>query len=464
MINPSIFKAYDIRGIYQKDFNDQDFFLIIKAIITFFIRRLNKRKLVLAIGRDVRLSTPNLFAMAKKAVTEMGVTGVDIGLTSTPTFYYGSLNYGYDGGFMITASHNPKEYNGVKFVIREGSKIIKIGKNTGIEEVKEITLNNKFTQSAGGGKIIKNNQVLDDEVNQALKHLENIKLKKFKIVTDTANGMAITYINKLFEKIPAQLIRLNDRLDGTFPAHEANPLKFETLVDLQKAVIKNKADFGIAPDGDGDRVFFIDENGQVIPATMTTCLIAEEILRNNHQETIVVDIRYIKNVINLVKKLGGKTALTKVGHAFISQKLTEVNGIFAGESSGHYFFRETGYAESSVLVIVYLLKVLSAANKPLSKVIAQYQTAYESTEFNFSLPKNLSGTDLQKKIAKDYSNGKQSWLDGLSVDYDHWRFNIRSSNTEPLIRLNVESDNNQLTQEKLKELKSKIIHLGAKIK
>lgn len=462
MLNPSVFKAYDIRGAFPDDIDEVGFEIIVKSVLTFFKNRIKKDNLTIAIGRDMRLSTPKFFKITKKAFIEMGVCGVDIGLTSTPTFYYGSLKYGYDGGMMITASHNPKNHNGCKMVIRDGNRLIKVGKGTGMEEIKNIALNKNLNIGKAKGKIIYNSLVLKDEVNSALKHLDFSKIKKFKIVTDTANGMAITYIDQFFKHLPVNLIRMNEKLDGTFPAHEANPLKFETLKSLQKKVIDEHADFGIAPDADGDRIFFIDEKGKIVPATMITCILADYVLESSPKETVVVDIRSIRNVISLVKAKGGKVALTKVGHAFITQKLTEVDGIFAGESSGHFFFRETGYAESSVLVLAYFMEVLIEKEKRLSEIVKNYYTSFESGEFNFILTGDSDGNSIQKKIAAQYNDGQPSWMDGISVKFSDWRFNIRSSNTEPLIRLNVESSTKILTQSKLKELTNKIISLGGK--
>jgi len=462
MLNPKIFKAYDIRGIYGVDFNADDFYLIIKGVITYIKKVLKKNQLKLVFGFDGRKSTPFLVEGAKKALIDQGVTGVEIGQTTTPTFYFGALKYGYDGGMMITASHNPKEYNGVKMVIRDGEKIIKIGSGSGMETIKEIVLNHRFAPDQFNGKIVQNQKVLEDEVNFAIKKINPKKIKRFKVVTDTANGMAILYLNKFFERIPTDVVRLFDEIDGNFPNHEGNPLKFETLKDLQQKVVEQRADLGIAPDADGDRIFFIDEKGQIVPATIITTLIAKRFLERNPQETILVDVRYIRNVINYVKKVGGRVDLTKVGHAFITKKLSEVNGIFAGESSGHFFFRDTGCAESSISIIVLMFEILSEANKPFSEVVKGIQSSYESGEINFSLPKNIDKNVIMNQIAKQYTDGKINWLDGISVDYSDWRFNIRASNTEPLIRLNVESDRLKLTREKTKKLTELILSFGAK--
>lgn len=462
-MNQKIFKAYDIRGIYGVDFNDDDFFQIVRSVITYIKKTLKKEDLTLSFGYDTRLSTPPLVEQAKKAIIEEGITGIDTGLTTTPSFYYSALKYGYDGGFMITASHNPKEYNGIKMVIRDGNKLIKIGAGSGMEEIKEIFNSKNFSSSNKQGKIIVNNKIIEDEVKEALSKINKNSLKKFKVVTDTANGMAILYLNEFFKHIDVEAVKMFENLDGTFPNHEGNPLKFENLRFIQKKVLEEKADFGIAPDADGDRVFFIDEKGQIIPATMITCLIAKKLLEKNPGETIVVDVRYIKNVINLVKKLGGKVELTKVGHAFISKKLDEVNGIFAGESSGHFFFKDTGFAESSISVIAYIFEILSDAKKPFSEIIKEIYTSYESGEYNFKLNEGITSKIIMEKIAIDFKDGQINWLDGISVNYPDWRFNIRASNTEPLLRLNVEADNENLMKEKTALLKEKIISLGAKI-
>jgi len=463
-MNPKIFKAYDIRGVYGVDFNDKDFYLIIKGVISYIRKVLKKDNLTLAFGYDGRKSTPLLVEAAKKAIIDQGITGINIGQTTTPTFYFASLKYGYDGGMMITASHNPKEYNGVKMVIRDGEKIIKIGSGQGMEEIKDIVLQGSFSSDLKNGKIIENNHVLEDEVNFALKKITPKKIKKFKVVTDSANGMAILYLNKFFEKIPTDVVKIFDEIDGDFPNHEGNPLKFETLKWLQKKVVEENADFGIAPDADGDRVFFVDEKGQIIPATMITSLIAKKLLKKYPGETIVVDVRYIRNVIAQVENNGGKIDFTKVGHAFITKKLTDVNGIFAGESSGHFFFRDTGFAESSISIIALIFEILSEENKPLSQIVSEIYQSYESGEYNFSLPESVDKKTLMESVAEKYHDGKANWLDGISIDYPNWRFNIRASNTEPLIRLNLEADNKALMEEKLKEVKDLILSFGAQPK
>ncbi len=460
-INPNIFKAYDLRGIYPKDINEETIVVITKAIYQFFLQKLQKDSLSVVLGRDMRTSTPQLFEIVKTTLMEHGAEVVDGGLLSTPSFYYATLNYGYDTGIMITASHNPKEWNGLKFVIRQDKHLLKIGKPTGMEDVKELAVVGEFKLAKKQGSLKQLDSAIKDEVESAIKTVGLEKIKDFKIVTDTANGMAITYLDEFFSHFPAQVIKMNDKLDGTFPAHEANPLKFETLKDLQEEVLEEQADFGIAPDADGDRIFFIDEKGEVIPATMITSMIADEILSEMPTESIIVDIRYLRNVQQVVKRFNAPCLITKVGHAFITEMMIKEGSFFAGESSGHFFFRSTGGAESSVMVLAYLLKIIQKKNKPLSEIVKEYHTSYESGEFNFKLSPSEDVKKVLEQFAQSHKEGERSDLDGLSISYPNWRFNIRTSNTEPLMRLNIEAESESLMQEKLKELLATFQALGA---
>ncbi len=459
-MNPGIFRAYDIRGIYPQDINETNIIIVIKAIYQFFSEKLNKKDLTIVIGRDMRLSSPGLNEVARKTLLELGATIVDIGLSSTPTVYFAVYHNKYDAGIQISASHNPKEWNGIKFFYRSGNKLIKVSKNTGMDEVKDLALKNQFPAPTNQGKLI-NKQTIKDEVDYAF-NLVKPKINKFKVIADTANAMGSLYLEEIFKRTDCELIKMNFELDGNMPVHEANPIKFETLKSLQERIIKEKADFGIATDGDGDRIFFIDEKGQIIPSTLISALIAREILSKNKNEKILVDIRYTKNTVKVVKDFGGTPIINMVGHALITETLNKENGAFSGESSGHFFFRETGGAESSVRVIYYVMDVLSKYNKPLSKIATELMSSYESGEFNFKLPENENNQSFLEKIGENFKDGKIDWMDGISVDFPDWRFNIRGSNNEPLIRLNLEADNEALMKQKLEKVKNKIIVLGAR--
>ena len=288
-ISDKIFKAYDIRGIYPNEINEKNVQKIIKSIYTFLKPKSKTTFFTLALGYDMRLSSPKLFASAKKALKELGATIIDLGLVSTQTLYYSLLKYKYDIGVQISASHNPKEYNGLKIVKRDKNKLIKIGKNTGMDQIKKMAMSNIKFDTQKHGKIEKNSNVLKTEVADALKSIKPKYIKKLKIVADPGNAMGSLYIQELFNKIPTDLIKMNFKLDGTFPMHQPDPLQFDTLRSIQKKVIETRADLGIAPDGDGDRVFFIDEKCEIIPATLISSLITKEILVKKPCERILVD-------------------------------------------------------------------------------------------------------------------------------------------------------------------------------
>lgn len=458
MIDPKIFKAYDIRGIYPAEIDESAVYAIAKAFYTLFSRRLKKKILTFVVSGDMRLSTPSLSEQIKKALVECGAEIIDIGLASTPTFYFAVSRYGYDCGIQISASHNPKEYNGLKAVFNTPEGLVKIGKNTGLDEVQQIAASGIFETSAIPGKITKKEGVLEDDVANAFEIIKPGNIKPLTIVADPANAMGATYLDALFKNLPCKLIRMNFDLDGTFPSHQADPLQFDTLKDLQKRVIEEKADLGIAPDGDGDRIFFIDEKGKVIPASITTAIIIKEVLKKYPGVKVGFDTRYIWSPLKAAKDNGGIPVITKIGHALITQTMHTENLFYAGESSGHNYWKFAGGAESSIAVVLTILDTLSNENKTMSEIVEEMRGSYESGEVNFklnTLEESVKKIELFKETFKD---GKISLLDGLSVDFGDWRFNLRSSNTEPLLRLNVESKNIELTEKKKIELSNMMLN------
>lgn len=460
-IDPAIFKTYDIRGIYPTQINEENFQDIVAAIYTFFLRDLKKDSLKVALGRDMRTSSPALFAVAQKTLMDLGAEVYDVGLVSTPTFYFACLNYGYDAGIQVSASHNPKEYNGIKFAKRVGDRLVKISGDSGINEVKRLALEKDFVAPRPGGKVQTNTTVLTDELQSLFRIVDPKKVKKLKIVADPANAMGIVFLEELFRHLDCELVKMNFTLDGTFPAHQPDPLQFKTLKDIQNRVIAEKADLGIAPDGDGDRVFFINEKGEIIPATLISSLVSQEILSKSAGEKIIVDIRYVKNVQSTVSRLGGQVLLSRVGHSLITEQLNKEDAAFAGESSGHMFFRESGGAESTLRTILHVLAVISRENKPISEILKQFQSAYESGEHNFTLKDGLSNKDIFMAMATQHPDTDISYLDGISISYPNWRFNIRASNTEPLIRLNLEADSAEVLKAQFNTVKQAIMNLGA---
>lgn len=458
-IEPSIFKSYDIRAIYPDQLDEAGIVKIAEAIFKFFTEKLGSDKqLKVVLSHDMRVSGPVLYPAVKRTLVEMGAEVIDIGKTSTPTFYFAVAHYGYDAGIQITASHNPPEYNGLKFVINTPKGLLKIGKSTGMEEVKAMALDKSFSFDAKfEGKVTEKTGVLEDEAENALKIFGNPEIKEYKIVADPANAMGGTYIDALFKKIPGDLIRMNFELDGTFPAHQPDPLNFDNLKDLQAKVLETGADLGLAPDGDGDRLYLVDEKGNIVTATILTALIAREMLAENPGAKILFDIRYVLGSSKIVEELGGEYDITKVGHAFITQQMTETGAVFAGESSGHFYYKSTGNAESQVATIVAVLKVMTRENKPLSEILKELQRSFESSEFNFEV---TNAKEIIEAIKEKYSDGELNDMDGIAITYPTWRFSLRSSNTEPLLRFNLEAFDEATMNEKRDEVKAEIERLA----
>lgn len=450
MIPDTIFKAYDIRGIYPKDFNETNITPIIKAIYVFLFNASEGEKpLSIVLGRDMRLSSPQLFDVAKQTLVDLGAHVIDVGLVSTPSFYFSVFYYNFDAGIQITASHNPKEYNGIKSVKNSPNGLTKIGKSTGMDDIKKMAIEGVEFTSPTKGTVTPKSGILEEEVQNALSLLDNPTIDKFTIVADPANAMGAQYIEALFKKIPANLIKMNFELDGNFPVHQPDPLDFENLKDLQKKVLQEKADFGLAPDGDGDRLFFIDEKGQIVPATIITALVARELLKKNPGSTILFDIRYILTPKQIVEEAGGKYQITRVGHAFITEQLSLTGGIFAGESSAHYYYKANGNAESQLATIISVLKVLTEEKKKLSEIVEELRRSFESGEINFKV---TNATEILKKLKANYKDGELSTLDGIAISYPDWRFSVRTSNTEPLLRLNLEALAKEVMEQKKTEL------------
>jgi phosphomannomutase len=458
-INPGIFKSYDIRGVYPTEINEENVYVITQAIY----KVLQEKKkttdpLTVIIGCDMRLSAPALYPIFTKALIDAGAKLIDIGLVSTPTMYFSVFYYHYDAGIQLTASHNPPQYTGMKMVLNSPNGLIKIGKTTGMEDVKNQALKGIILEAEIKGSIEKKEGILEDEVKNAQNIIGNPPIKSFKIVVDAANAMGAQYTEALFKHIPCELVKMNFVLDGSFPAHQPNPLIPENIQDLKKRVIEEKADLGLAPDGDGDRMFFIDEKGEVVPASIITALVARELLQKHPGSTILYDIRYTNTARKIIEENGGKSDITKVGHAFITEKMNETGAIFGGESSGHYFFKETGNAESQLPMILTVLDVMTREAKPISQIAKELMRSIESGEINFEVK---DSAQILEALKNKYNNGELITLDGVSVNYPNWRFGVRTSNTEPLLRLNVEADEKSIMEAKRDELIEFIRSFGA---
>lgn len=457
-IPAKIFKSYDIRGIYPNELNEENVIPITRAVYKFFLGKSHgKESLSVVVGQDMRISSPAIFKSVSETLVSLGAQVINPGLVSTPTFYFAVFSNKYDCGIQITASHNPKNYNGLKIVMYSSQGLIKIGKSTGMDDIKRFVQEEIDMSKKTGGKIIKKENMVVEEVKNALRISGNPRIKPLKVVADPANAMAALYIEELYKNIPGKLIKMNFKLDGTFPAHAADPLDPKNVADLQKKVIEEKADLGIAADGDGDRLFFIDEKGQTVPPSHITALVARDLLRKYKGEKIVADIRYILTPKKIIEESGGTFVITKVGHAFITQKLHESGAIFAGESSGHYFFRDTGNAESQLPMILIVLKTISEESKTLSQIISEISRSFESGETNFRVK---NAPEIIQAIKDEFLDGEISEIDGVAITYPSWRLSLRSSNTEPLLRLNIEAENSEVLREKVEQVKNLINKLA----
>lgn len=456
-IDPKIFKAYDIRGIYPDQLNETNIIHVIRAFYKFFHDSIGKDQPSIVLAYDMRTSGPQLYEAAKKTLVEMGANVIEVGQLSTPSFYFTVFNYKYDCGIQITASHNPKEWNGMKAVRYTPQGLIKIGKPTGMDDVQRMSLEGVEFTPAQPGIITPKDGILEDEVKKSLEIFGNPALDKFKIVADPANAMGAQYIDALFKQVPADLVRMNFELDGTFPVHEANPLDFDTLKDLQKKVVEEQAAMGLATDGDGDRLYFIDEKGQIVNATSITSIVARELLKANNNDLIYFDIRDILSPQKIVEEAGGRSEIVRVGHAYITAAMNKSGGVFAGESSGHMFFRAMGNAENNLPIIVCILKVMTEEKKSLSELVQEVRRAFESGEFNFKVS---NAPEILEALKEKYKDGELETMDGVSISYPTWRFNVRTSNTEPLMRLNVEGYDQAEMDAKLNEIKDFIKSLA----
>lgn len=434
-----IFKAYDIRGIYGDQLNEDLAFKIGRAFATF----LKCKKVV--IGHDMRPHSPPLFDAIARGLTMQGADVINLGLCTTPMSYFANGFLGADAGIIITASHNAGEWNGMKLSRKEA---VPISGATGIMDIEKIVNEESFDAPAATPGTVTEHSVVDEYVASIKKHA---KIKRpIKIAADMANSMGILE-SKALEGI-IEFDPIFDTYDGTFPNHEANPLLIETYEALQEKVRAGNYDFGVAFDGDADRVGFTDENGNVIPMDIITALIAKDILATE-KGVIFYDLRSSWAVKEEIEASGGTPMQSRVGHAFIKQQMRDENAIFAGELSGHYYFRDNYFTESSSLAVICVANIVSAADKPLSELIKPIQRYYASGEINSKVKDAQAVLD---KIKTEYSDGRQFELDGISVEYSDWWLNVRMSNTEPVVRLNVEAKTEELMIIKRDELLTKI--------
>lgn len=424
---PDIFKAYDIRGVVPDELTPEIAYDVGRAFVSY----LGAKRI--AVGRDMRVSSPELAERFIAGASDQGAQVTDLGLISTDGLYFAVGRHGFDGGCMITASHNPGEYNGFK-LCRDEARPLSI--DAGIGDIRDMLANDAISEPADGGSV-ESQDLLDAFVDHAIGMIDVDTLRPMKIVVDAGNGMAGRLVPPVFEKIPGELIPLYFELDGTFPNHEANPLEPENIVDLQKAVVEHGADLGVAFDGDADRMFLIDEHGTFVGGDMVTAMVAKVMLGRHPGSAIVYNLICSRAVPETIEEYGGRPIRARVGHSFIKGLMRDNDAVFGGEHSGHFYFRDNWYADSGLIAFLTVLELLSAENDSLRETLEPIDQRARSGEINFEVADQAAALE---RVRAAFSNAEIDELDGLTVGYDDWWFNIRASNTQPLLRLNVEVD------------------------
>jgi phosphomannomutase len=442
-INPSIFKAYDIRGIYGENLDEE----VANSIGRAFAAILEPTTVI--VGRDGRTSGPSLTQAVIDGLTGVGVNVINVGQVSTDMYYYACATKKLPG-IMVTASHNPKEYNGFKMV--KNIPYLLSG-DEGIQEIRQVIESDKFPLKTSQPGKVENFAVMDGFVQKVLSLVDVSKLRPMKVIADTANGMVGPSLTELFKNIPQiKLTPMYFEIDGTFPNHGGDPLLEENRAELQQRVLGEGYDLGFAFDPDGDRFFCIDKKGRFVSGDFMTAVLSSYFLKVHPKSTIVYDIRASKAVPDTIKSGGGRALYNRVGHAFIKKRMSDEGAIFAGEVSGHYYFTDFYGCDSGVTPMIYLLDMLSKSDKSLDQIVDEYSSKYFiSGEINSKVPdvqKTLN--NVKDKYAPDAKNVIE--VDGINIENESWRFNVRGSNTEPLIRLNLEANSQKLMEQKRDEL------------
>ena len=443
-INRSIFKAYDIRGLYPSEINEDAVRLIGRG----FVAYLGAKRI--AVSRDMRLSSPSVAAAFIDGATAQGADVVDYGMMGTDMLYFAVARDRHDGGVQITASHNPKEYNGIKMVRKEA---FPLSGDAGIGDIRDMIAAGQLPPPAAARGSVSTRDVIDDYVEKVLSFIDVSKVKPFNVVLDAGNGIAGMIAPRLFDRLPCRTTRLCFEVDGTFPNHEANPLIEENRRDIVAQVINDQADIGIAWDGDADRCFFIDGSGEFIAGDFITALLAEAFLLKHPGAKIVYDVRASYAVKDTAARYGGTALMNRVGHAFFKQRMREEGALFGGEVTGHYYFRDYYFADNGFIPALLILELMSIKGQTLRELLAPLREQYFiSGEINTKL-KDMSLIPAKLDLlSATYTDGKVYTLDGVSAEYDDWHFNVRASNTEPMLRLNLEATTPEMMERKRDEV------------
>jgi phosphomannomutase len=445
VLDPKVFKAYDVRGIHPTELDEDGAYRIGRAYVEHF------RPGTIAVGRDMRLSSPSMAAAVVNGAADGGADVLELGLVGTEMLYYAVGEQGLDGGIVVTASHNPKEYTGMK-IVRRGA--LPVGGDSGLEDVRRVA-------EAGFGETTRRGEIRSEDVwagfvEKVLSFVEEDAIRPLRVVVDAANGMAGTMLPRVLERLPQlDVVRCYFEPDGSFPNHEPNPLLPENREFIVERTRTEGADLGVAYDGDADRCFFVDDTGEFVPGDFVTALLARAMLAKEPGANVIYDVRASWVVPRAIEEAGGVALVNRVGHAFIKERMREVDALFAGEVSAHYYFRDFSQADTGIVPFLVMLELLSRAGQPLSELLAPYRSRYFLTgEINTPVADvDLKLRELEERYATE--GGRISHLDGVSVDFDDWHFNVRPSNTEPLLRLNLEA----LDEETMERRRDEVLDL-----
>jgi phosphomannomutase len=442
VLDPAVFKAYDVRGLYPTELDEDGAYRVGRAYVEHFEPR------GIAVGRDMRLSSPSMSAAVMDGAADGGADVLDLGPVGTEMVYYAVGALELDGGICVTASHNPKDYTGMK-IVRRGA--LPVGGDSGLGEIRERAVAG-FEKASRRG-VIHPEDVWPGFVAKVLSFIEPEAIRPLRIVADAANGMAGAMLPPVLEQLPQlDVVRCNFELDGSFPNHEPNPLLPENREFIISKTRDEGADLGVAYDGDADRCFFVDDTGEFVSGDFVTALLAEAVLEKEPGGKVIYDVRASRAVPETIERSGGVPLVNRVGHAFIKHRMRKEGAIFAGEVSAHYYFRDFSQADSGVVPFLLVLELLSRSGRKLSETLAPYRERFFLTgEINTP----VADVPLKLQELKEHysaQGGRVSHLDGISIDFDDWHFNVRPSNTEPLLRLNLEALSRELMEEKRDEV------------
>jgi phosphomannomutase len=440
MLDPKVFKAYDVRGIYPDELDETG----AEAIGRAYVEQFEPRRI--AVGRDMRLSSPAMQEALMRGATGAGADVLDLGLVGTEMLYFAVGSLGLEGGVMVTASHNPKEYTGMKLV-RRGA--LPVGGESGLLDVRDRALATEAPAPRTPGSV-EPHDIWPAYVERVLSFVDVEAIRPLRIVIDGANGMAGTMLPPVLERLPVETVRCYFEPDGSFPNHEPNPLLPENREFIVRKTLEERADLGVAFDGDADRCFFVDDTGEFVPGDFVTALFAEHVLEKEPATKIIFDVRASRAVPDTIERAGGVPVVSRVGHAFIKALMRKEEAAFAGEVSGHYYFRDFSQADSGTVPFLLMLELVSRKGGRLSEILAPLRERYFITG-EINTPVRDVPLKLQE-LKERYADGRISHLDGISIDFGEWHFNVRPSNTEPLLRLNLEATSEGLMEQKRDEV------------